>query len=88
MEGNGLTGSGSVNGQTASRSPLATRALGETHHTPAEALAALLQRVSPLPKSDKSGPIQWQIVPEELHAFEQVVQSLPRAFGPKDLETH
>lgn len=52
-----------------------------------EPLATLFQRLQPLPLGDKRGHIDWQVPPEEMQAFDQLLQSLPRTFTPKEHET-
>ncbi|RIK33705.1 MAG: (p)ppGpp synthetase [Chloroflexi bacterium] len=77
-----------TNSRTSTRIPLATRPPGETGLAPAaESLAPLFQRMAALPKTDKSGPIQWEPAAEEQQAFENLLQSFSRSLGAKELET-
>jgi RelA/SpoT family (p)ppGpp synthetase len=81
-----VAANGGVNGYGAARLPSTNRVLGEALSAPFESLPVLLQRMTPFPKTDKSGPIDRQIPPDELQAFEQLWQSFPRSFGPKEQE--
>nr|HMN30184.1 bifunctional (p)ppGpp synthetase/guanosine-3',5'-bis(diphosphate) 3'-pyrophosphohydrolase [Caldilineaceae bacterium] len=81
-----------VNGANATGHPparpgLAGRLNGDTSSMLAESVSILLQRMSPFPKTDKSGVIEWQVPPDIQQAFEQILPSLPRTFGPKEQES-
>jgi GTP pyrophosphokinase len=52
----------------------------------AEPLALLLQRMTPLPLADKSGPLHWEIPAEEQHSFVLLLPTLPHYYGTKELE--
>jgi GTP diphosphokinase / guanosine-3',5'-bis(diphosphate) 3'-diphosphatase len=77
--------SGSMNGSSTPRQSSPPK-LADLPALPQEALAQQLQRMTPLPLADRSGPIVWQIPQEEQQAFELFLDTAPRDFTTKEQE--
>lgn len=83
------TGNGVGNG-VPNRLPLPSRAPldpdAPPHNQPLEPVAVALQKLSPQPLADNSGPIHIEPSKEEQQAFDQLFQALPPNFTRKEYE--
>ncbi len=71
-----------------SRLPSAKKLVGEADaqavSLPNEPIAVMLQKLPALPTADKSGAIHIEASGEELHAVDQLIQSLPSSFAVRE----